>query len=272
MTRSPSARTARPALGRSHRTPLACLAGRWWSNGAAPAGNNRLLEVDVDVARGSPHDDMRVQDAEQGAFYVSRVEGEPCRSCDVWNVRVREPRATAGRPPKSPLPTRRAATRREAEVVAQRSGATGWHWRCTWSGATSAITRATFAACTKFPARARRRRRTRAGRGPARLLDVAGGHGPFAMAMCRRHVGPRATVIDLSPSEAAGGAGSWRRTSPPTLADARISEGDASTGEQREQTHHQPGIREAGPKLSARREQSHHLSGLSPTGALGSTP
>jgi SAM-dependent methyltransferase len=39
---------------------------------------------------------------------------------------------------------------------------------------------------------------------PARLVDVAGGHGGFAMAMCRRHPGLRATVLDLPPSAAVG--------------------------------------------------------------------
>jgi SAM-dependent methyltransferase len=39
---------------------------------------------------------------------------------------------------------------------------------------------------------------------PERLVDVAGGHGGFAMAMCRRHPGLRATVVDLPPSAAVG--------------------------------------------------------------------
>ena len=39
---------------------------------------------------------------------------------------------------------------------------------------------------------------------PSRLVDVAGGHGAFAMAMCRRHPGLEATVIDLPPSAAVG--------------------------------------------------------------------
>jgi SAM-dependent methyltransferase len=39
---------------------------------------------------------------------------------------------------------------------------------------------------------------------PARLVDVAGGHGGFAMAMCRRHPGLQATVVDLPPSVAVG--------------------------------------------------------------------
>jgi SAM-dependent methyltransferase len=39
---------------------------------------------------------------------------------------------------------------------------------------------------------------------PERLVDVAGGHGGFAMAMCRRHPGLRATVLDLPPSVAVG--------------------------------------------------------------------
>ena len=40
---------------------------------------------------------------------------------------------------------------------------------------------------------------------PSRLVDVAGGHGAFAMAMCRRHPGLEATVIDLLPPSAAVG-------------------------------------------------------------------
>lgn len=39
---------------------------------------------------------------------------------------------------------------------------------------------------------------------PARLIDVAGGHGGFAMAMCRRHPDLRATVLDLPPAAAVG--------------------------------------------------------------------
>ena len=39
---------------------------------------------------------------------------------------------------------------------------------------------------------------------PQRLVDVAGGHGGFAMAMCRRHPGLRATVLDLPPAAAVG--------------------------------------------------------------------
>jgi SAM-dependent methyltransferase len=39
---------------------------------------------------------------------------------------------------------------------------------------------------------------------PQRLVDVAGGHGGFAMAMCRRHPGLLATVLDLPPSAAIG--------------------------------------------------------------------
>jgi SAM-dependent methyltransferase len=39
---------------------------------------------------------------------------------------------------------------------------------------------------------------------PRRLVDVAGGHGAFAMAMCRRHPGLRATVLDLPPAVAVG--------------------------------------------------------------------
>ncbi len=39
---------------------------------------------------------------------------------------------------------------------------------------------------------------------PRALVDVAGGHGGFAMAMCRRHPGLRATVLDLEPSVRAG--------------------------------------------------------------------
>jgi SAM-dependent methyltransferase len=39
---------------------------------------------------------------------------------------------------------------------------------------------------------------------PRRLVDVAGAHGSFAMAMCRRHPGLQATVLDLPPSAAVG--------------------------------------------------------------------
>jgi 2-polyprenyl-3-methyl-5-hydroxy-6-metoxy-1,4-benzoquinol methylase len=39
---------------------------------------------------------------------------------------------------------------------------------------------------------------------PRRLVDVAGAHGAFSMAMCRRHPRLRATVIDLPPSAAVG--------------------------------------------------------------------
>jgi ubiquinone/menaquinone biosynthesis C-methylase UbiE len=39
---------------------------------------------------------------------------------------------------------------------------------------------------------------------PVRLVDVAGGHGGFAMAMCRRHPDLRAIVLDLPPSAAVG--------------------------------------------------------------------
>ena len=39
---------------------------------------------------------------------------------------------------------------------------------------------------------------------PVALLDVAGGHGAFAMAMCRRHPRLRATVLELASSAAVG--------------------------------------------------------------------
>ena len=39
---------------------------------------------------------------------------------------------------------------------------------------------------------------------PRRLVDVAGGHGGFAMAMCRRHPNLSATVLDLPPAAAVG--------------------------------------------------------------------
>jgi SAM-dependent methyltransferase len=39
---------------------------------------------------------------------------------------------------------------------------------------------------------------------PRTLVDVAGGHGGFSMAMCRRHPELRATVVDLPPSVEAG--------------------------------------------------------------------
>lgn len=41
---------------------------------------------------------------------------------------------------------------------------------------------------------------------PRRLVDVAGGHGGFCMAMCRRHPGLWATVLDLPPSARVGRA------------------------------------------------------------------
>jgi len=40
--------------------------------------------------------------------------------------------------------------------------------------------------------------------GPRRLLDVAGGHGWYAAALCRRHDGLQATVVDLPASAAVG--------------------------------------------------------------------
>ena len=39
---------------------------------------------------------------------------------------------------------------------------------------------------------------------PRELVDVAGGHGAFAMAMCRRHPALHATVLDLPPAAAVG--------------------------------------------------------------------
>jgi SAM-dependent methyltransferase len=42
-------------------------------------------------------------------------------------------------------------------------------------------------------------------RDPRELLDVAGGHGAFAMAMCRRFPALRATVLDLPASARVGG-------------------------------------------------------------------
>jgi SAM-dependent methyltransferase len=39
---------------------------------------------------------------------------------------------------------------------------------------------------------------------PRRMLDLAGGHGGFAIALCDRHPGLRATVLDLEPAVAAG--------------------------------------------------------------------
>jgi SAM-dependent methyltransferase len=41
---------------------------------------------------------------------------------------------------------------------------------------------------------------------PRRMVDVAGGHGGFSMAMCRRHPELEATVLDLPPSAAVGRA------------------------------------------------------------------
>ena len=40
--------------------------------------------------------------------------------------------------------------------------------------------------------------------GASSLLDVAGGHGEFSMALCRRHDGLRATIVDLPGSAAIG--------------------------------------------------------------------
>lgn len=42
------------------------------------------------------------------------------------------------------------------------------------------------------------------GRGAHSVLDVAGGHGEFSMALCRRHEGLRATVVDLPGSARVG--------------------------------------------------------------------
>ncbi len=39
---------------------------------------------------------------------------------------------------------------------------------------------------------------------PRRLVDIAGGHGGFSMAMCRRHPELEATIVDLPPSAAVG--------------------------------------------------------------------
>jgi len=39
---------------------------------------------------------------------------------------------------------------------------------------------------------------------PRQLVDIAGGHGGFSMAMCRRHPQLRATVVDLPPGAAVG--------------------------------------------------------------------
>lgn len=39
---------------------------------------------------------------------------------------------------------------------------------------------------------------------PRRLVDIAGGHGGFSMAMCRRHPRLHATIVDLPPSAAVG--------------------------------------------------------------------
>jgi len=41
---------------------------------------------------------------------------------------------------------------------------------------------------------------------PRHLVDVAGGHGAFSMAMCRRHPSLHATVLDLPPAAAVGRA------------------------------------------------------------------
>jgi len=39
---------------------------------------------------------------------------------------------------------------------------------------------------------------------PRRLVDIAGGHGGFSMAMCRLHPELRSTIVDLPPSAAVG--------------------------------------------------------------------
>lgn len=39
---------------------------------------------------------------------------------------------------------------------------------------------------------------------PRRLLDLGGGHGYYSIAMCRRHPGLRATVVDLEPAACIG--------------------------------------------------------------------
>jgi hypothetical protein len=51
---------------------------------------------------------------------------------------------------------------------------------------------------------------------PRRLVDVAGGHGGFAMAMCRRHPALEATVLDPRRARRSG-ARSWRRRASPTV-------------------------------------------------------
>ena len=65
-----------------------------------------------------------------------------------------------------------------------------------------------------------------------RLVDVAGGHGGFAMAMCRRHPRLEATVLDLPPSVPWAG-GSWRSRAMPSVSrSARVtcsSSGSASS-------------------------------------------
>ena len=48
---------------------------------------------------------------------------------------------------------------------------------------------------------------------PRRLVDVAGGHAGFAMAMCRRHPELEATVLDLPPSAKVGRGSSASRAS-----------------------------------------------------------
>ena len=43
-------------------------------------------------------------------------------------------------------------------------------------------------------------RRTRVPRGATAMLDVGGAHGLFSVALCRKHPGLRATVLDLAPA------------------------------------------------------------------------
>jgi len=58
---------------------------------------------------------------------------------------------------------------------------------------------------------------------PRRLLDIAGGHGAYSLAMCRRHEGLRATVLDL---EGAAQVGRKIVASQPDAERVRFEVGD----------------------------------------------
>ena len=95
-----------------------------------------------------------------------------------------------------------------ARACCPRRCATARRTRCTRSaGTTPTAGRPTSAGCSRSrgPSTTPTPRSCRS-RTPRRMVDVAGGHGGFAMAMCRRHPGLEATVLDLPPSAAVGRA------------------------------------------------------------------